>query len=180
MLLPANALDKLPIFFESFKDVQSENSMFTPEICKDWNEAHWYKCGWYLDCLMSKTPYSELKLRNRFEPTFVSPIVEEDLPRSAPAKGKRKNISQMLEQSQDHDMNLDDDDVLYNFTDASSQLMRDDGITPWRGPREKHPLFYQVLIDAFSKSEGIVADLTVATGINYFSFALKLFLVYSL
>ena len=76
-------------------------------------------------------------------------------------------------------MNLDDD-VLYNFTDTSSQLMRDDGITPWRGPREKHPLFYQVLIDAFSKSEGIVADLTVATGINYFSFALKLFLVYSL
>jgi hypothetical protein len=76
-------------------------------------------------------------------------------------------------------MNLDDD-VLYNFTDASSQLMRDDGITPWRGPREKHPLFYQVLIDAFSKSEGIVADLTVATGIKYFVFALKLFSMYSL
>ena len=32
-------------------------------------------------------------------------------------------------------MNLNDD-VLYNFTDASTQLMRDDGITPWRGPRE--------------------------------------------
>jgi hypothetical protein len=43
----------------------------------------------------------------------------------------------------ENDMNLDDD-VLYNFTDASSQLMRDDNITPWKGPREKHPLFYQV------------------------------------
>ena len=38
-------------------------------------------------------------------------------------------------------MNLDDD-VLYNFTDASSQLMKDDGVTPWRGPREKYPLFF--------------------------------------
>ena len=33
-------------------------------------------------------------------------------------------------------MNLNND-VLYNFTDASYQLMRDDGITPWRGPRDK-------------------------------------------
>jgi hypothetical protein len=104
VLLPANALDKLPIFFESFKDVQSENSMFTPEICKDWNEVHWYECGWYLDCPISKTPHSELELRNRLEPAFVAPIVEEDLPRSAPTKGKRKNISQVLEQSQDHDI----------------------------------------------------------------------------
>jgi hypothetical protein len=77
-------------------------------------------------------------------------------------------------------MNLDDD-VLYNFTNASSQLMRDDGITPWRGPREKHPLFYQILIDVFSKSEGIVADLTVATGIKHFIFALIFFeIIYSL
>ena len=28
-------------------------------------------------------------------------------------------------------------DVLYNFTDASSQLIGDDGITPWRGPQRK-------------------------------------------
>ena len=24
--------------------------MFTPEIFKQWNEVHWYKCGWYMDC----------------------------------------------------------------------------------------------------------------------------------
>lgn len=39
------------------------------------------------------------------------------------------------------------------------QLMRDDGITPWRGPQVKHPLLLQVLIDIFSKIEDIVADL---------------------
>jgi hypothetical protein len=83
-----------------------------------------------------------------------------------------KNLSE-------NSMNLDDD-VLYNFTNASSQLMRDDGITPWRGPREKHPLFYHILIDAFSKFKSIVTDLTVATCIKYFVFALKLFLMYSL
>lgn len=27
-----------------------------------------------------------------------------------------------------------DYDVLYNFTNATSQLMRDDGVTPWRDP----------------------------------------------
>jgi hypothetical protein len=26
------------------------------------------------------------------------------------------------------------DEILYNFRDATSQLMTDDGITPWRGP----------------------------------------------
>ena len=72
----------------------------------------------------------------------------------------------------DNGMELDDD-VLYNFTDATSQLMRDVGITPWRGSQEKHPLFFQVLIDAFSKPEGIVADLTAPTCIN--SFFLTLF-----
>ena len=38
-------------------------------------------------------------------------------------------------------MNLHDD-VLSNFTVASSQLMRDDGNTPWRGPRKRHLLFF--------------------------------------
>jgi hypothetical protein len=44
------------------------------------------------------------------------------------------------------------------------------------GLRERHPLFYQVLIDAFSKSEGIVAVLSVVTGIKNIVFSLKLFL----
>ena len=77
--------------------------MFTPEICKDWNEVHWYECGWYLDCPKSKTPHSELELRNHLEPAFVPPTVEEDFPRSAPIKGKRKNSVQVPEKSKDND-----------------------------------------------------------------------------
>ena len=68
-----------------------------------------------------------------------------------------------------------DDDVLYNFTDVTSQLIRDDGVTPWRGSREKHPLYFQVLINAFTKPEGIVADLTASTCLNSFIFLLMLF-----
>jgi len=35
-----------------------------------------------------------------------------------------------------NDMDLDDD-VLFNFTDATSQLIRDNNIPPYRGPQEK-------------------------------------------
>ena len=73
-----------------------------------------------------------------------------------------------------NDMKLNDD-IFYIFMDASCQLMRDDGILPWRGPRDKHPLFYQIMIDAFSKSKGIVADLTATTSRKHFVFALKFY-----
>ena len=43
----------------------------------------------------------------------------------------------------ENDMNLDDD-VLYNFTDASSQLIGDDCITPWRGLRKNIHCFSNV------------------------------------
>lgn len=49
--------------------------------------------------------------------------------------------------------------IFYITSHMLLQLMRDDGITPWRGPQVKHPLLLQVLIDIFSKIEDIVADL---------------------
>ena len=47
-------------------------------------------------------PYSELELRNQLELAFVSPTMEEYFPRSASIKGKRKNITQVPEQSKDN------------------------------------------------------------------------------
>ena len=128
MLLSANALDKQPIFFDSFKDIQSEDSTFTPEICKDWNEVHWYQCGWYLDCPKSKTPHSELEWRNHLGPTFVQSIVEVDFPRSTPIKGKRKNNIQMPEQSKDNSVMNDEPSgkklkVLKSSTLSSTNLI---------------------------------------------------------
>lgn len=63
-----------------------------------------------------------------------------------------------------------DNDILYNFMDATSQLMRDNGLTPWRGPQEKQSLFIQVLVDALSKLKGIVANLIAFTNIIFFTF----------
>ena len=88
--------------------------MFIPEICKDWNEIHCYEYGWYLDYPISKIPHFELELRNRLKPTFISHIVEEDLPHSASAKNKKKSISQVPEQSQDHN--------IFNYQPSSRKL----------------------------------------------------------
>ena len=33
-------------------------------------------------------------------------------------------------------MNLDDE-ILYNFKDYDSQLMRDNGVTPWKGAQQR-------------------------------------------
>ena len=51
-----------------------------------------------------------------------------------------------------------DDDILYNFTDSTFQLMRDDDVTPWKGPQEKHLLSFQVLIDVLSKLVKMISD----------------------
>ena len=54
-----------------------------------------------------KSPHSKLEMRNRLEPAFVSPLVEEDFPRNAPTKDKRKNIFQVHEKSADNDIDND-------------------------------------------------------------------------
>ena len=82
--------------------------MFIPKISKDWNKVHWYECGWYLVCPKSKILHSEFEMRNHLEPVFVSPIVKEDFSRSAPIKGKKKNSTQVPEQSNDNGLMNDE------------------------------------------------------------------------
>ena len=53
-------------------------------------------------------------------------------------------------------------DTFFNLTTIKSQLMR--GSVPWRGPREKDPLFMQVLIESFTKPGDIVLDWKASTG----------------
>ena len=53
-------------------------------------------------------------------------------------------------------------DTFFNLTTVKSQLMR--GNSPWRGAREKDPLFMQVLLECFSKPGDIVLDWTASTG----------------
>ena len=53
-------------------------------------------------------------------------------------------------------MNLDDD-VLYNFTNGISQLMRDDGVAPWKA-YEKTFLILPSFDLCFVKSKGIMLN----------------------
>ena len=50
---------------------------------------------------------------------------------------------------------------------VANQLIRGDA--PWRGPREKHQSFYQMLIEAFIKEEDIVMDWQASTDNFFFS-----------
>ena len=57
--------------------------------------------------------------------------------------------------------------LIQNFTDEVDQMMR--GNIPWRGPREKHQSFYQMLIEAFTRERDIVMDWQASTGNSCFS-----------
>jgi hypothetical protein len=75
------------------------------------------------------------------------------------------------------DVNITKSDALFNLTTAETQLMN--GNVPWRGPRDKAPLFMQALIEQLTKSGDIVLDWKARTSnhsLNSYEF---LFLSYS-
>lgn len=78
--------------------------MFTPEICKQWGDVHYFECGWYLDCPPNKTSHTALELCNRLQPTFVFSILDEDLPYTEPTRGKRKQFTHVSAHSKEKDI----------------------------------------------------------------------------
>lgn len=72
----------------------------------------------------------------------------------------------IVKELSDSGLNLGNE-ILYNLLNATSRLMRDDGITRWRGPQEEHSLFPQALIDVLSEPKDIVAYLIDFTNINH-------------
>jgi len=58
--------------------------------------------------------------------------------------------------------NLEEIDLLHNFTSLQTQLMN--GTVPWRSARKKDPLFVQLLIEAFSKPGDVAQDCYAGTG----------------
>jgi hypothetical protein len=57
---------------------------------------------------------------------------------------------------------IGEDDIYFNYTTEKNQLMN--GSVPWRGAREKHPIFMQIFIEALCKPRGVVIDVTASTG----------------
>lgn len=62
------------------------------------------------------------------------------------------------------EVELGNDDVLFNVLTLDTVLKRKaDGI-PWRGPKEKSDALLQLLLNGLCPPNGIVADLTASTG----------------
>ena len=63
------------------------------------------------------------------------------------------------------DVDLSNDDVLFNIVTADISLKRKDGEF-WRGPKEKTMSLLQLLISGLSPLGGIICDLTAGTGMS--------------
>jgi len=58
-------------------------------------------------------------------------------------------------------IDLEEDDLLHNFTTSSSQLMNGD--IPWRGAREKDPKLLQILLEVSTFPSDVVLDYNAFT-----------------
>jgi hypothetical protein len=66
------------------------------------------------------------------------------------------------------------DDVLFNSVTSNTQLCNDGDGMPWRGAKEKSEALLHLLVQGLSPSNGIIADMTAATGCVPFTFSLAL------
>jgi len=66
-------------------------------------------------------------------------------------------------QTRDAGIDLEEDDLLHNFTTASSQLLNGD--VPWRGAREKDPKLLQIILEAATSPGDVVLDYNASTGL---------------
>jgi hypothetical protein len=68
------------------------------------------------------------------------------------------------------DVDLATDDALFNSVTFNTQLCNDEDGMPWRGAKEKSEALLHLLVQGLSPSNGIIADMTAATGVcqSYF------------
>lgn len=89
----------------------------------------------------------------------------------APSETMNRKPSFQLHSDKDL-VNTDSDPIsglsIPNFIDKSILTMHSDGVTPWRGAREKTSIFMQMLIEACSAPGSRIVDLTVGTCINFY------------
>jgi hypothetical protein len=70
------------------------------------------------------------------------------------------------------DVNLATDDVLFNSVTSNIQLCNDGDGMPWRGAEEKSEALLHLLVQGLSPNNGIIADMTAATGAYHSYFLL--------
>jgi hypothetical protein len=77
-------------------------------------------------------------------------------------KGSSKFTFSTSSSMKDIGVDVASDEWLQNFTTRADQAMN--GLKPWRGPREKSPGFWQMLIEASTLPGDIVLDCIAMTG----------------
>lgn len=75
-----------------------------------------------------------------------------------------KFVLRIIPEVRDAGVDLEEDDLLHNFTTAKTQLMN--GRIPWSGAQEKDPRFLQILIEASTDSGDVVLDYNASTGLR--------------
>ena len=75
---------------------------------------------------------------------------------------------------QEYGYNLQRDGWLNAFTDEKSQAMRSD-VIPWRGAREKHHVFFSILLATLTDKNDVIMDWQYGVGTHslyfpYFEF----------
>ena len=68
---------------------------------------------------------------------------------------------------QEYGYNLQRDGWLNVFTDEKSQAMRNNGI-PWRGAREKHHVFFSILLSILTDKNDVIIEYQCGVGTIFF------------
>jgi hypothetical protein len=96
ILFPNKALSRIPPFFVTYLDKDSEDCMFTEAILKAWDPVHLPTCGWYLDCPLKRPPSSKVTLCESLEPALKGQIASTPKAQakdSVKKDGKRKKLT---------------------------------------------------------------------------------------
>ena len=78
ILFPANAMSRSPPFFVNYLDQESDEFMLIEGIMKQWDSVHWDRCGWYLDCPLTKPLSFDIALRDSLEPSLIGTGTQKD------------------------------------------------------------------------------------------------------
>lgn len=80
------------------------------------------------------------------------------------ARGKSNFFFRRTETMKKAKVNLQLDDMIINYTVEETMLMNEFTSLPWRGAREKDPMFMRHIIEGTTEDGDVVFDCTASTG----------------
>ncbi len=75
IVLPTNAILKMPMCLRIWNDPISNKLMYKKDLPKEWSTQHLPHCGWYVNFYSNYTPSSEISLLEQFDVRFVEKLI---------------------------------------------------------------------------------------------------------